>query len=102
MTKRYKTAIEIVRPILDSLNAQYGKGNVGEIRLSLDGNGTFEQLPYGMKPQKRKFRIEIPPSFGNKVRVYALGHQKTIMESNDRYDSFIKDAIKNTNELNNN
>jgi hypothetical protein len=60
---------------LESLNANYGRGSVGEIRVCLDGSGSFEQKPFNLRSSWRRFRVH---SVGRSVRVFALGHQITI------------------------
>lgn len=59
---------------LDSLNACYGVGSVRSVSLSAAGEGRFEQSPYGMRSRSRRFRIL---QKGERVTVFALGHQKT-------------------------
>lgn len=63
------------RPLLDSLNANYGRGNVGTIKLTLAGEGSFIQLGFQMRPRTLKFRIKHQ---GERLTVYALGHQRTV------------------------
>ena len=70
-----KTLASQLRDPLESLNANYGRGSVGEIRLCLDGRGTFEQKPFNCRAVWRKFRIASTP---RGVTVFALGHQKTL------------------------
>lgn len=65
---------------ISSLNAQYGRGRVKTLGLALDGQGWFTYtVPLThytqTKPFKRKFTIM---RRGNRVTVYALGHQKTV------------------------
>lgn len=65
---------------ISSLNAQYGRGRVKSLGLCLDGKGWFTYtIPLTQyretKPLKRTFTIA---RRGDRVTVYALGHQKTV------------------------
>lgn len=77
-----KSLNNIIRPTIEELNLFYGKGDVGKIEMSFGGKGTFEQLSYGMKPQKRKFRTiwngESFKGIYSKLTIFALRHRKTI------------------------
>lgn len=64
-----------LREPLDSLNSNYGRGSVGAIRLCLDGEGVFEQKPFGLRSTQRRFHIV---SSVRGVTVFALGHQITL------------------------
>lgn len=71
--------VEQCRPLLNSLNANYGKGSIGGIQLSLDGFGRFEQrIPITQSFKSscgwRKFRIRHTDTA---LTVFALGHQIT-------------------------
>ena len=68
-----RALVERCRPLLESLNAQYGKGNVGAIRLFLDGTGDFIQTPFQCRPRKLTFRL----LSGEPLRIRAIGHQIT-------------------------
>ena len=71
MGDKYPTNYDRVKDAITRLNWHYGKGNVSNIRMYADGGITFDQAPYGCKPEERIGRIN-----GNTV--FALRHQRTI------------------------
>ena len=73
MNKKTKAKI---REAVDSLNACYGRGDVTQVALSMDGHGgVFEQQrQYGCGWQAFSLTVLL----GSRIRVQALGHQRTI------------------------
>lgn len=70
-----KSNLSRISDAISSLNAQYGRGTVQAIRLSLSGVGGFDYKPYSCAPKTRRFRIL---SKGDKITVFACGHQVTV------------------------
>lgn len=70
-----KTTIQKCFEAVSTLNAQYGRGQVGEVRLTLAGEGEFVRVRTSCKPETRQFRVYDGPSG---LTVYACGHQVTI------------------------
>lgn len=74
-----KELVSQCRPLLESLNANYGRGNVGSVHLSSDGKGRFEQL---VRYSQSNYTSVGWRSFsilhtGKSLTVFALRHQKS-------------------------
>jgi hypothetical protein len=69
---QHPTLVGNVREALQSLNANYGYGDVESVRVFFDGRIEFDVKGFQMRPQTRRGHLV------NGRTVKALGHQKTI------------------------
>lgn len=62
---------QLIIACLQRLNTLYGRGDVRNVKVYLDGRIEWTRQPYGLKTETRHGRI-----VGDTV--FALGHQQTI------------------------